>query len=206
MTTTYTLTYFDVRGRAEPIRLLLAYAGIPFEDRGLSGDEWAKEKAASPLGQAPYLTEQRDGETRVIPQTMAIVRHLARAHGLDGKDEAERLGADVAAETANDARAAHSAFRFSPLWTDEDSRARFAAETLPAHLARLDKLLGDGAWFAARGAGAPTYADVVAFDVLERLLATWSTILEAWPRLAAFHTRVLALPQLGKYLATRRPA
>jgi glutathione S-transferase len=208
MTTTYTLTYFDVRGRAEPIRLLLAYAGVPFEDRGLSGDAWAKERSDAPLGQLPYLTEHHDGEARAIPQTMAIVRHLARQHGLDGKDEGERLAVDVAAETANDARAAHSTLRFSPAWTDDATKAKFAAETLPTHLARLDKLLGDLEWFGSRwasGASAPTYADLVAFDTLDRLVASWPTLLEGWPRLAAFQARVQALPQLAKYLSTRRP-
>ncbi len=199
---TTTLTYFDARGRAEPIRLVLAYAGVPFEDRGLSHEQWAKAKAETPLGQLPYLVVgDADGE-RVIPQTMAIVRHLARANGLDGKDELERVAADVAAETALDARTAHSQLRFSPAWADEAAKAKFAAETVPAHLARLDKLIGDRTWFAS---SAPTYADLVAFDTLDRLVGAWPAILAGSPRLAAFVDRVRALPELASYLASRRP-
>lgn len=203
MTTTTTLTYFDVRGRAEPIRLLLSYAGVPFEDRGISSGTWPQEKAAAPLGQLPYLTERRDGAAQAIPQTMAILRHLARAHGLDGKDEGERLAADVAVETAVDARTAHSELRYSPAWSDETAKAKFAAEVLPVHFARLDKLLGDRTWFAS---ASPTYADIVLFDTLDRLLGSWPAVLEGWPRLVAFQARVRALPQLAKYLASRRPA
>ena len=40
----YVLTYFDVRGRGEPTRLLFKAAGVEFEDRRLSFEEWGKEK------------------------------------------------------------------------------------------------------------------------------------------------------------------
>jgi glutathione S-transferase len=199
--TKISLTYFDVRGRAEPIRLLLAYAGVPFEDRGLTGDAFAKERDAAPLGQLPYLVEDDGGVKRAIPQSMAILRHLARAHGLDGKDEGERLAADVAAETANDLRNAHSAFKFSPAAGDEAAKAKFFGETVPPHLRRLDKLLGDRAFFAA---DAPTWADLFAFETLERVVAASPTSFEAFPRLATFVARVAARPELVRYFATRR--
>ena len=201
--TSYTVTYFDSRGRAEPIRLLLAYAGLPFEDRGLSYDEWTKHKADSPLGQLPYLVERGEGEMRVVPQAMAILRHLAREHGLDGKTEGERLAADVACETAVDLRAAQSSLRFSPAWQDEDAKAKFVAETVPPHLARIEKLLGARAWIAA---STPTYADLFVFDTLDRLVVVWPKVLEGHPELGAFYERVSGLPQLAKYLASRRPA
>lgn len=203
MSTSYTLTYFDVRGRAEPIRLLLALAGVSFEDRGMTGEQWAGHKAESPLGQLPYLTERDGDSVQHVPQTMAIVRHLARVHGLDGKTEGERLAADVAAETALDLRVAHSQLRFSAAWNDEAAKAKFVAETVPVHLARIDKLLGEQTWAAA---STPTYADIVVFEALDRLVGAWPDVLAGWPRLGAFCQRVQALPQLKVYLASRRPA
>ena len=38
------LTYFDLRGRAETIRLLLHYNGIQFQDKRVTNEEWAKLK------------------------------------------------------------------------------------------------------------------------------------------------------------------
>ncbi len=38
------LTYFDGRGRAEPIRLMLAAGDIKYEDVRIKLDEWPKIK------------------------------------------------------------------------------------------------------------------------------------------------------------------
>jgi len=40
----YTLTYFDFPGRGEPVRLAFAIGGIPFENRTVTGAEFAAMK------------------------------------------------------------------------------------------------------------------------------------------------------------------
>jgi len=40
----YVLIYFDVRGRAEATRLLFKVAGVEFEDRRMTFEEWGKQK------------------------------------------------------------------------------------------------------------------------------------------------------------------
>lgn len=37
---TFKLTYFNIRGLAEPIRFLLAYGGIEYEDNRIEREEW----------------------------------------------------------------------------------------------------------------------------------------------------------------------
>ena len=41
----FVLTYFDGRGRAEPIRMLFKYANIEFEDKRIQMEKWGDLKA-----------------------------------------------------------------------------------------------------------------------------------------------------------------
>lgn len=199
-TPSYTLIYFSPRGRPEPVRLMLHYAGIPFEDRHVR-DTWMSLKPTTPLGQLPILVEHGpDGDTS-YPQTMAFLRHLARVHGLAGRDEAETFASDIAAEAASDVRQSLTSLRFSPGWTDEAARAKFAAETVPLGLGRLSKLLGDRQFFG--GGAAPTFGDFVAFDAIDGMVGQWPDCADAFPNLQAFAERMRALPGLAAYLAAR---
>lgn len=54
------LTYFNLRARAEPARLILAYAGVKYTDHRIPypGDDpkpWAEMKPSTPYGQLPLL-------------------------------------------------------------------------------------------------------------------------------------------------------
>jgi len=72
------LTYFPVRGRVEPARLLLALAGAAYEFEATPVETWrgpeGKERilARTPFGQLPLL---EDGAS-VICQSGAIHRYL----------------------------------------------------------------------------------------------------------------------------------
>ena len=42
----YKLTYFDGRGRPEPIRMIFALAGVKYDDIRLSDEDWEELKAS----------------------------------------------------------------------------------------------------------------------------------------------------------------
>jgi len=80
---TITLTYLDIKGMAEPIRLALFIAEIDFEDERISYEEVAKRRESGllPHGQVPVLSAPG------IPpfsQTMAIL-HWAGRQGTGSK-------------------------------------------------------------------------------------------------------------------------
>uniref|UniRef100_A0A0M3IA45 GST N-terminal domain-containing protein n=1 Tax=Ascaris lumbricoides TaxID=6252 RepID=A0A0M3IA45_ASCLU len=95
----YTLIYFDIRGLAEQIRLLLIDNRIPFDEiRIKSDDEWSKIKESFVFGQLPCL---KDDDVKIV-QSGAIMRHLARRHDLYGRNEMERTFADMFYEGIRD--------------------------------------------------------------------------------------------------------
>jgi glutathione S-transferase len=204
MSTSYELIYFGVHGRAEPIRLLLTLAGRSWKAVDVARDQWGAMKPRMPLGQMPVLVEHDDAGSRTIPQSQAILRHLARTLGLAGHTEAETLAADVAAETALDAGSGYGALLYGAGRGDRAAWEKHFTEVWPVHGKRLAALLERAPDPAGFFAGtAPTWGDLVAFQVLHATQAMWPTSLDAFPTLKGFHDRVAALPALRSYLAAR---
>ena len=87
----YKLYYFNLYGRAEPIRILLNHAKIPFEDFRFGFPDWPALKGKFEFGQVPAL-EITDAEGKVTQytQTVSILRYLAIRHGYYPTDNAEQ--------------------------------------------------------------------------------------------------------------------
>jgi len=89
-----TLFYFPGRGAAEVSRLLLAQAGLAYEDVRLTREEWAKKKPGVVWGQMPLLAV--DGKE--YAQSGAIERYVARLGGLAGANAFEWAQIDSLAQ------------------------------------------------------------------------------------------------------------
>ena len=50
------LTYFEFRARAEIIRILLNYGGLPFEDKKIKRDDWPEFKPSKLI--FPFMNQQ----------------------------------------------------------------------------------------------------------------------------------------------------
>ena len=70
--------YFDLYGRAEPIRMMLAKAGVEFEDKRVTHAEWPELQPTLEYGSMPVL-ELDDGTQ--LTQTLAITNYVAMNHG-----------------------------------------------------------------------------------------------------------------------------
>eukprot|EP00834_Sanchytrium_tribonematis_P003642 NODE_147_length_15617_cov_0.576750.p14 type:complete len:209 gc:universal NODE_147_length_15617_cov_0.576750:14487-15113(+) len=93
------LTYFDIRGRAEPIRLALQVANIPFEDHRIKKEEWPNLKPNMPFGQLPVLTI--DDKT-VLAQSLAILRYIGKLGNLYPQDPLQAAFVDQVIDQIKD--------------------------------------------------------------------------------------------------------
>jgi glutathione S-transferase len=144
-----TLIYFPARGRAELIRLVLAEAGVDYEEhpvgRGtppLNGrpTDFAALKASGDLPfEAVPVWEEPDGFR--LAQSLAIVNHVGRAHGLGGRTPVEAAQIDQWLGAYEDVRA--ELRKLTPMPADQRPafRAELKTKILPRWLGYLDRLL-----------------------------------------------------------------
>lgn len=83
------LTYFDIEGVAEQVRLAFYLSGTEFEDIRIQFSEWAEMKPKTPYGQLPLLTTSDGGEIRT--QSNAMLRWVATLNPEKGLYPVDKL-------------------------------------------------------------------------------------------------------------------
>ncbi|XP_053548317.1 glutathione S-transferase P 1 [Bombina bombina] len=194
----YVLSYFPVRGRAEPIRLLLADQGISWKEDEVqiadwfSGKEELKKKQAV-FGQLPKLQDQ----DFALYQSNSILRYLGRKHGLIGSNDQENALIDMSNDGVEDLRLKFSRLVFYEFETGKEKYL----QDLPNHLTPFERILSRNSNGSKFLVGEKiSYADYNLFDVLQCHLDLSSTCLSAFPLLSAYVERILSRPKLGEYL------
>jgi glutathione S-transferase len=197
------LTYFNVPGRAEPIRVALRLGGVAFDDHRLDFPAFGAAKAAGelPLGSVPML--EVDGEK--IVQTGAILRYAAALGGgaLYPTDPVVALRVDSALDSLNDTLS-HALL---PSMFERDMekklamRAELAEGVMKRVLTYVDGLIAQGGGPFVGGQQL-TIADLVlALQLLQvqkgGLDGVAPSYLDAWPRLQAQVAAYLAHPAIA---------
>lgn len=194
------LSYFDLRGRAEAIRLMLLVAKIDFDDhRVVDAHVWAELKPALPFGGLPLY---RDGALE-MSQSHAILRHLAREAGLLGRDTDTDAQLDATQEFPSEAQ--EDLWRFAWKRDYPDKMDRYAAENLSFRLGALQQWLRrDGRTSDCFVGETPTHVDFVAFAYLDEIDAFFPEALTSFPGLAEFRRRIEGLPGVDAYIRSGR--
>ncbi|KAK0182785.1 hypothetical protein PV327_000884 [Microctonus hyperodae] len=195
----YKITYFPVKALAEPIRFILSYAGVEFEDERFERENWPKIKPNMPFGQVPVL--EVDGKK--IHQSTAICRYLAKQYGLLGTSDWENLEIDAAVDTIHDLRAKIASYSYEA--HPEAKEAKYGPlvkETIPFYLERLDaQVKRNGGYFIG---GKLTWADLVFVALLDYLnfMAKYN-IIEKYDNLKMLQDKVLAIPKIKAWVNKR---
>ncbi|XP_075415287.1 glutathione S-transferase Mu 1-like isoform X2 [Tenrec ecaudatus] len=187
------LGYWDIRGLAHSIRLLLEYTGSDYEEKkytyGGAPDydrsQWLNEKfkLGFDFPNLPYLI---DGPHK-ITQSNAILRYLGRKHNLCGETEDEKIRVDILLNQAMDTSNDLAREKLKPQYL----------EALPGKMKLYSQFLGKRPWFAGDKI---TFVDFLAYDALDIHRVFEPKCLDAFPNLKDFMARFEGLKKISAYM------
>ncbi|KAG9270782.1 glutathione S-transferase Mu 3-like [Astyanax mexicanus] len=199
---TMKLYYWDIRGAAQHIRLLLEYTGAKYENKFYSCGEapdydrssWFNDKAKLKMDftNLPYL---EDGD-RKIPQSNAIMRYIARKYNLCGETEDEKVRVDILENQATDFR--NGFIRLCYMAYDNKSAY---LEALPGVLKQFSDFLGGRKWFAGDKI---TFVDFTMYELLDQHRMFEPKCLDNFKNLRDFLDRFEALEKISAYMKSSR--
>jgi len=197
------LTYFPIRGRAEPLRLILEATGTKYTEN--NPKDWSKEKVtglesgALPFGQLPHL---KWGDSSLV-QTPSILRFLGKKLHAYGSSEAEATQVDQFVEAAQDLRLVYLRLIYGAKLEEKakEEHKKTATEQLKNVEAVLKRSKTE--YIASNGL---SIADATWFDVIDNHVRIYSDILDSYPLLKAWYEKFSALPAVKAYVDKRPKA
>lgn len=210
------LTYFDIEGVAEPIRLALVLSNTEFEDIRVQFPEWKDMKPKMPYGQLPIMTID-DGPART--QSKALLRYVGSTCSTTLYPPNKLLDIEEAIGVLDDMQQCFKStmalqkvgFPDGFYETDEGKavrrtlREKFLENDFPKFLGYLKNMIlkHDGKWLAS--VDEPTIADCLAVTTLRSFtLGTLdhipSTCLDNYPDIVSYVKRFCSLdPIKGRF-------
>ncbi|XP_058657041.1 glutathione S-transferase-like [Ammospiza caudacuta] len=192
------LHYFNGRGRMEPIRWLLAAAGVEFEESYLEKKEdlTKLQKDGSLLFQQVPMVEM-DGMKLV--QTRAIANYISTKYNLYGKDVKERALIDMYVEGMFDLNELLMKYGYLPPDQRQEHFANMMDKTENRYFPVFEKVLKDhGKGFLV--GNQLSRADVQLLEVILMAEEYKPDILAKFPLLQSFKARISNIPTIKKFL------
>nr|QST14957.1 GSTmu3bc1 protein [Diaphanosoma celebensis] len=193
--------YWNFRGYGQPIRLLLAHAGVEYEDKryNVKGEapnfdvsEWRSEKYSLGLD-FPNLPYYIDGGVK-LSQSFAILKYLGRKHGLAPKKETEQIRVDLTEAEAMDVRSKWAVTLYSP---DYDKLREEYVKNFINKCKEFSAFLGSHMYFAGETL---TYVDFLMYEILDTHCLLEPKALEGLDNLTAFCDRIRSLHNVAAYI------
>ncbi|XP_039614181.1 glutathione S-transferase P-like isoform X2 [Polypterus senegalus] len=191
----YTITYFQVKGRCGAIRLLLADQGQDWKEDIVAFDVWMKGdlKGTCTFGQLPKF---QDGNFTLF-QSNAILRYLARKHGLYGKNDEEHALIDMMNDAVEDLRLKY----IKLIYQNYDAGKDQYITDLPGDLCKFENILtkNKGGFLVGDKI---SFADYNLLDLMMNHQVLSPTCLDKFTHLKSYVDRLSSHPKLKAYTDT----
>jgi len=199
------LTYFNGRGLAEVSRLMFKDAGVEFTDVREEKIDHLKQSGILPFGQVPIL----EVNGKVISQSNAIARYVARKLGYYGCSPCEGAEIDMLLDCIVDIRMAYSQkVRALPEAQQKEAKAKFAAEDVTKWFGLLEaRLIHNGVtthsgWATGKSLSVADFA-LFTFPGFLANFENGDKLLNAAPVLKSLGERVAARPRVAEWVKVR---
>ncbi|PIA18624.1 hypothetical protein COEREDRAFT_79650 [Coemansia reversa NRRL 1564] len=158
----YILRYFNLAGRGETARLLLAAANVEWTEEN---PKWPQEKANQPFGRLPVLIEKStDGSPDfVICESTNIERYIARIYGILPADPKQSAIQEQLREQLVDV--VNAFFTHTSSISEEDKKLRLESfeEILSKIIAVQTKIIKDNGNTGRMFGDSLSYADIASY-------------------------------------------
>jgi len=197
----YKLIYFNGRGRAEPARLIFAYAGQNYDDHRMEGAEWPTLKPKTPFGQVPVL--DIDNGKVMLSQSKAIARYLGNEFNLVPKDHIQSAKADMYIDGIDDVQK-----HFVPWFMEKDPAKKneiwkqLETDHIAPFLKLYEKFLTDNGtgYFVSNSI---TWADIFLFDLFHNFKNKSPHLFDGHSKLKEFVDKIEKEPKIHAWLEKR---
>jgi len=196
---TLKLTYFNLKALAEPIRFILAYAEVEYEDNRLERESWPAVKETYPWGVLPTL---QVGD-KVLSQSNAISRYLAKKHNLVGDDDWEAAKMDELADALADFRGEwRKHFREEDETRKAELKKNFDDNVVPKYMSKLEaQIVANGGPFLV--GKRVSWIDLQVAHFMEFFEIHVPGLLGNYPNLKKLKETVMDIPQIKAWVAKR---
>lgn len=198
-----TIGYWNIRGLAEPIRLMLEYAGVDYEDKRYccqmeppyDRSAWVdvKPKMGLDFPNLPYLI---DGDVKVT-ESWAVMKYIARKHDMLPAEGEEHLG-DMLQGVVGDFRKSFSAMCYTDFKGQCDE---YFGKILPGKLDLFEAFLAKHEWIAGSKL---TYVDFALCEILNVMQLANTTALDGHKRVKAYVNKFEKLTNVKAYRESKR--
>ncbi|KAG4099625.1 hypothetical protein H8356DRAFT_1423646 [Neocallimastix lanati (nom. inval.)] len=170
----FEIFYFPMQGRAEYVRLVLAFAKADWESKNV--EDWAKEKTSTKgllFKQVPMLIETTaSGDEHRLVQTGTIIRYLAKKFKLGSEDNFKNALLDSYFEGIYEIINKLFVHIFSTKKEEKDKIPEniLKDESLKSLISSIEEILksnGSNGYFMGKKS---TYVDVVAFGLIDSFI------------------------------------
>ena len=180
----YVVRYFDIKGRAEAIRLCLSDIGAEWEDDAFTGEEWRggglkqrlMEEGVLPFGQVPLVERVGGSEgPHSMVQSHAILRWIGRYHGTYGVFSESNSLVDLVSDGTEDVRKRLMKAVYAPEEEKREKMEAYFSDDAPVWLAYFERIAEnpckslkssiENPWIACTNI--PTMADYLLYDLLD---------------------------------------